>query len=114
MSDETEFLKAYQAHQDDKQEARRLQGVVARLTEARAGEEAGLEDEAETLRAGHVVALAEADEYLRRELADVEERKTLVDEEIADVKTCLGTVRKRVAERAETLFSLLNDDLRQQ
>ncbi len=114
MGDETEFQKAYQDHRDEKQEARRLQGLVATLTGARAREDADIAEEIRDIKAAHVEEVANADEMLKRELARMEEQSKVVAKDIAEAEAALEAIRKRTSKRTESLFSLLNDDLRQQ
>ena len=114
MGDETEFQTAYQEFQAEKQEARRLQGLVATLTTERAEYEADTDEQVMCFRDMHAEAVADADETLSLELRSLAETTERLTKEITEAKASLEAIRKRGAKRTESLFSLLNDDLRQQ
>ena len=114
MGDETEFQKAYQDHRDEKQEARRLQGLVARLLTERTEHEAAVEDQVQVIKADHDAWVANGIEERDRELGRLAETTERLTKEIAEAEASLEAIRKRTFKRTESLFSLLNDDLRQQ
>ncbi len=114
MSDETEFQKAYKDHRDEKHEARQLQGVLARLIAARDGAETQIEIEERIAKDAHAETVRVADEKLKADLDLTARNRRCVHEDIAQTEADLEKMRKRGAKRTESLFSLLNDDLRQQ
>ena len=114
MGDETEFQKAYQDHRDEKQEARRLQGELARLTQGRDEAEIQIEAEERIARAAHAETVATADAKLKADLDLTCAKMQRVAGDITQTEASLEAIRKRATKRTESLFSLLNDDLRQQ
>ena len=114
MGDETEFQKAYQDHRDEKQEARRLQGLLARMIAGRPEAEAQIDGRVTIAKDTHAETVRVADEKLKADLDLTARNRRCVHEDIAQTEADLEKMRKRGAKRTESLFSLLNDDLRQQ
>lgn len=114
MTDETEFQKAYKDHRDEKHEARRLQGLLARMLAARPEAEAQIEGQVGIANAAYAETVRQAAEKLNADLALTGGSLRRVHQEIAETEASLEGIRKRGAKRTESLFSLLNDDLRQQ
>ena len=88
--------------------------MVATLAGERVAAEELIDESVRLFNAAHAEAVARADRELKDSLATSGCARQLLAKNLAEAETALERIRKRTSKRTESLFSLLNDDLRQQ